>query len=32
MDIGAKIFPGTPVIVKRGIKATTIMAVEKKIG
>ena len=26
--MGAKIFPGTPVIVKSGMKATTIIAVE----
>ena len=31
-DIGAKIFPGTPVIVNRGMKATRIMAVAKMMG
>ena len=31
-DIGAKIFPGTPVMVKSGMNATTIMVVAKKIG
>ena len=31
-DMGAKIFPGTPVIVKSGTKATTMTAVEKTMG
>ena len=31
-DMGAKIFPGTPVIVNSGTNATRMMAVEKKIG
>lgn len=32
MDMGAKIRPGTPVIVNSGMNATTMIAVEKKMG